>query len=581
MNFDKVPETPDEPNKPQWHRRKIIWVLAVVVLAAGGFCYQSLRQDEAATGPAAIEHEHSAAQAAVLESQLQGIADRIAAMPPDGGLADRRALLEQGIAVQNELMRLRETPWPSDGIRLTEWQAKLENTVARIKDGQSRDMEDAADVLVRQNQIPLALEKLKMALRLQQEVNDSLATQQIKSYGRQVELQQRIEELGAEPLQLEARQALADARSAATDGHWPEALEHYRRAMDLQQQLNRNFPRSRYSDLLAIDRMAAEMASLSASGEHGQMLDDLHLAAAAAAAGQLDEADKFYAQAAGQQRVINEQYPRSRFVSMEQLEQIEVERQTLRARAAVATIRALDAQAVQHLRRRELFQAQQQVAQAQGVLEAVVAQQPKAKGIDDDLRQRLGYLNLRAADLVQIQDQAYELLAPMPGNPQVALFKTEVPQSLYARVMNNNPSRNPGRMLPVDSVNYADAEEFCRRLGWVLGATVRLPTVDEYEAAIGDANASAAIAWGSENSMGKSQPAGQKPANALGFHDLLGNLAEWTKAGSSETAVLAGGSFADSAAQLQNVPLRPTQKTDRSRTNGFRVVAELDLARSP
>jgi hypothetical protein len=36
------------------------------------------------------------------------------------------------------------------------------------------------------------------------------------------------------------------------------------------------------------------------------------------------------------------------------------------------------------------------------------------------------------------------------------MLKTEVPQDLFSRVMGSNPSRNAGRTLPVDSVNWID-----------------------------------------------------------------------------------------------------------------------------
>jgi hypothetical protein len=40
----------------------------------------------------------------------------------------------------------------------------------------------------------------------------------------------------------------------------------------------------------------------------------------------------------------------------------------------------------------------------------------------------------------------------------------------------------------------------------------------------------------------------------------------------------AGGSFTESRAQLRAQPLRPVLKSERTRTNGLRVVVEVDLA---
>lgn len=238
----------------------------------------------------------------------------------------------------------------------------------------------------------------------------------------------------------------------------------------------------------------------------------------------------------------------------------------------------LDRRATEHLRRRELFQAQKLLAEALQKIEGTARQYPKAGGVDEALKLRIGYLNLRQAELVQIQDQLYDLLAPLPGTAHVSLLKTEVPQSLFLRVMNSNPSRNAGRQLPVDSVTWSEAEEFCRRLGWVLGATVRLPTQSEFVAATGPVKAAMAQAWLSANSSGRTQPAGQKPANAVGFHDLVGNVAEWLADNLDDKGVVAGGSYADDLAGVETLPTKPAVKAERVRTQGFRVVVEIDLA---
>lgn len=577
MNFDKEPELPDTlpvSSRPRW----LYGLLAVLVLGAGGyFIYQELADPAGVTAAPTAEDKKRAADIADLENRLDLLAANLAQLAPAAPLEARRVLLQEAVARQDELRRRRARPLPQDEVRLAEWQARLGDTNAREMNGQILELEAAAGALLRRDR-SAAVAKLKVALRLQREINGGLADQTVKNYAREARLQQESEHLEAEPLQAEGRRLLAAARESAAAGRWAGAVELYGRARDLQLQLNREYPRTRFSDLVAVDRIAAEMDSLSAAAAQNQLEAFVARAATAAAADKLDEADGLLAAAAARQRLINEQFGKSRFVSMERLEQLEGERQTLRARVTLGEVRELERQAAGHLRRRELYQAQQFIGATLEKLEVLAARLPKARGIDEDLRQRLGYLSLRQADLLQIQDQTYDLLRSLPAPGRFALLRTEVPQSLFARVMNSNPSRNPGNVLPVDSVTYAEAEDFCRRLGWVLGANVRLPLAAEFRAAVGDALATAGNAWGLENGPGKSQPTGEKPANASGFHDLLGNVAEWLAADAGDTAVLAGGSFAESRGQLQAVPLRRAPKTERARTNGFRVVVELDLA---
>jgi serine/threonine protein kinase len=108
------------------------------------------------------------------------------------------------------------------------------------------------------------------------------------------------------------------------------------------------------------------------------------------------------------------------------------------------------------------------------------------------------------------------------------LGKTEVTQAAYRRVMGRNPSVSDDPELPVDSVKWVQANNYCKAAG------MRLPTEAEWEyAARGGSSAArnsslSEIAWWSHNSDGHTHPVGQRQANAFGLYDVFGNVAEWT-----------------------------------------------------
>jgi len=115
-----------------------------------------------------------------------------------------------------------------------------------------------------------------------------------------------------------------------------------------------------------------------------------------------------------------------------------------------------------------------------------------------------------------------------------AISATEVTQKQWSAVMGNNPSAVRGESLPVDSVSWTQATEFCRRLSEREGRTYRLPTEAEWELACRagsserpDPAVIPLVGWYADNSEGASQPVATKAPNASGLYDMLGNVAEW------------------------------------------------------
>lgn len=105
---------------------------------------------------------------------------------------------------------------------------------------------------------------------------------------------------------------------------------------------------------------------------------------------------------------------------------------------------------------------------------------------------------------------------------------------------------------PAVGMRWHGAMGFCAWLSKKTGQKFRLPTEAEWEAAA--AGTSPETAWCAENAGKKTRPLGSKPANALGFHDLLGNVWEYClePMNPGEYApVLRGGAWTTPKAELK------------------------------
>jgi formylglycine-generating enzyme required for sulfatase activity len=121
------------------------------------------------------------------------------------------------------------------------------------------------------------------------------------------------------------------------------------------------------------------------------------------------------------------------------------------------------------------------------------------------------------------------------------LGRTEVTQGQWEAVMGSNPSKFKGTELPVETVSWDEAMEFCRRLTereraagrLPAGYAYTLPTEAQWEYACragttGDyAGELDPMAWYGANSGGTPHAVGTKRANRWGLADMSGNVWEW------------------------------------------------------
>jgi formylglycine-generating enzyme required for sulfatase activity len=190
-----------------------------------------------------------------------------------------------------------------------------------------------------------------------------------------------------------------------------------------------------------------------------------------------------------------------------------------------------------------------------------------------------------------------------------SLAKYEVTQELYEVVMGKNPARWQGARNSVEMVDFAEAEEFCRRAtkelrqGKLIGAkdTVRLPSEAEWEYCCragtttvysfgDDVKELGKYAWFKDNAPGNDPPVGKKLPNAWGLYDMHGYVWEWClddwqadydkapsdgsarKIADAKDRVVRGGAYPDPAEMLRCAYRHHVPAESRTDTIGFRCV---------
>ncbi len=488
--------------------------------------------------------------------------------------ADAKAALEKAVEKQKELLRTYSRAGQAESTRLVRLETELDDVRAREKVVVVDRLEKDGEDLLAAGSLADASAKLSEALLLQREINRSSASSRFKNYVRETSLAQAVDAVSAAPIHNEMKAAVARARQATADQRWPEALAAYTAARDAQERINRQFGRTRYADLAGADRLTAEIESLNAAGIATEIEAKEKAGDELVVRRRPAEAAALFTEAETLQLQVNQNFPRSRFVSSQRIEDLGIKRQTALSMNLADALEDLDRAIAQHLRKRQIIAAEQKLEEAGQLAERLFKEYPRSRRLDGSLRIKLAYLGLRKTELRALQDEVYDRLLPLPGVSERLLLKTEVPQSLYVLVMNTNPSRNPGRTFPVDSVSWNDAQEFCTRLSWLLGATVRLPTPDEFRVALGGDYGGEM--WSSANSGGRSREVGRQKTNTTGFGELLGNLAEWAHApADADRAPVMGGSYLDDADALLKVPTELRPKSDRTRHVGLRILVEL------
>src|SRR5262249_9052563 len=119
------------------------------------------------------------------------------------------------------------------------------------------------------------------------------------------------------------------------------------------------------------------------------------------------------------------------------------------------------------------------------------------------------------------------------------LCRHQVTVDDYVRLMGRIPDQTHGfpPELPVTSVSWHAAEQFCERLSQEWGMTVRLPTDAEWEFAARGGLDQKLYPWGDEPPVSQPnyserwregpEPVGMLEPNGFGLYDMCENVHEW------------------------------------------------------
>ena len=485
--------------------------------------------------------------------------------------------LQRAIDFQKEWMRATASTAPEQEQRVADLQALYDAGWLRTVVARARAAETAGRQLLAAGKHDEGVAQLRVALESQRLLNQQQSGQG-RDLARETLMVQEIERLQAEPIGAELAGRLVEAEKLRDAKKPLEALAAYHRAHELQLRLNREFGRTQFSNLSMLEKIEDEIATLDSAGLLAEVMDISTQAADAQARGQSLEAVALFEKAAATQQRLNAEFPRSRNVSTERVDTLEIARQTELCAEPSRQIAQLDRDIAASLRERKIAGVMEKLRKGAELNDAIFTRLPRSRRLDPELRLKFNYLMMQGPELEPLLASLAGAFLPVGGR-SASLMRTEVSQRLYRQVMQANPSRQSGDDLPVESVSATDAAEFCRRLSWVLGRTVRLPTEVEFRAALGAAPAGEGVAeqvWALERSREKTRAVSAGVANTAGFVDLLGNVAEWLAADTSgaEQAPVAGGSYADPTADLLKVPVVKRSRLERARTIGFRVVVE-------
>ena len=483
------------------------------------------------------------------------------------------ALLEEALRLQEEYISARQSVG-TDNVR----QQSLRRRLHLIRGEKLRHDSDVAEAkalaLVKTDEAA-AIPLLRQAIAWEQEIETKWEFSGLADSGRRARLDTRVRRLESAPLWQKGRDIEAEAEKLFTAGKFAEAAAKFNQAIDCETEFLARYRDVRNTEFGRADKLAERRETAFSGEAWNAILAHCAKAEAFEKKGEWTTATQAWQAAVDGFAKLLTDSPKSSFADRTKEAVIATRLNFARFHDEISALRARCEQLRSALRTRRADDALRLADELITEARRIGSANTGVFRPEDEERKELEYLAINAAVVRSTLGNIDQNLRPVPAS-SVRIYRTEIPQGLYASVMGANPSSTRREANPVESVTYAEAEAFAARLGWILGAKVRLPTPAEFISAAGDLNQSSlqSQAWTAENTDGTTvRPVGAAAANTAGIHDLIGNVEEWTIAALGETrAPVLGGSILTPFGKA--MPTREVFKREKSRTLGFRIVIE-------